>query len=790
MRYHFGEFTLDTDTGRLNGPRGALVLRRQAWRLLLELLERAPALISHDELLDRVWGRHALSPNVLPQTISELRRALGDRASDPRYIETLRGRGYRLACSVDTVSVAPRSPSFREANARRYLQSALVGISIVTAGVVIWLLADDTAHNTAGSAAQIVDPVTESGPAGRLRRQARQAESRHDVATAVAHWRALAALRSQDAEVLKALVRAELDDLQGEQARRSLGRLQLLPQAQDDPSVDLLDAEIAVIDNDLERALDRAESVFVAAEAAGKGPLMVEAALLRAGISKRRGDIRSGRELLVGLADEANGVLSRSERTHLLIEAAALAREEGQLGLSERLLSRTSGLEPELATRQRLQVERALLDVRNGRSGRAWQKLQVLLDSTEGSSIATDLEIALYNALGMAGIEQGLLSEASGYFQRAMSLARSSGNALRAAGVQVNAGTLLARQSRWQEADALWRRAIEVFEQIGDRRGVATCLGNLAASASSRGLNERARELNERALEHFRTLGLDGDRARTAFNLALLASRSGRLEDAETMLAEAQAAYRDQGDPELMLHVGAYRVEQRVLAGAVDEARRLLRDLDASLEDGSFLRQAAVHAARGRLALIEGNPDAARAAFERALSLREQAGHEDWVRASQLELLGLDLLEGLDPWTVRVEAEALAEHFEDSGQLRDAVRGWLIATEALLSLGEREDARAILSHAKSVAGEFEDAALSLELEWLTAWSGRIEEREPRLKTLARQARAQGFGGKVDRIRASLSERRDQRPTIRAPSRGDDADRILLPPYATAQAEDA
>lgn len=101
MRYRFGSFELDTDRELLIGPEGPAVLRRQAYRLLRHLVERAPALVTRDELMDALWGHHALSPNVVPQTVSELRQALGDDAQQPRYVETRHRRGYRFVAEVE-----------------------------------------------------------------------------------------------------------------------------------------------------------------------------------------------------------------------------------------------------------------------------------------------------------------------------------------------------------------------------------------------------------------------------------------------------------------------------------------------------------------------------------------------------------------------------------------------------------------------------------------------------------------------------------------------------------------
>ncbi len=109
MTYQFGEFTLDSVSGTLTGPTGPVALRRQAFRLCETLLRHAPQLLDRDTLLDEVWGRTALSANVLPQTISELRQALGDNAQQPRFIETVHRRGYRMACPVTVTEAAAAS---------------------------------------------------------------------------------------------------------------------------------------------------------------------------------------------------------------------------------------------------------------------------------------------------------------------------------------------------------------------------------------------------------------------------------------------------------------------------------------------------------------------------------------------------------------------------------------------------------------------------------------------------------------------------------------------------------
>lgn len=150
MRYRFGSFTLDSLTGTVVGPDGPVTLRRQTFRLLEVLLEHAPELLDRDTLLDEAWGRTALSPNVLPQAVSELRQALGDSAREPRFIETLHRRGYRIICPVEQIddklrqkpasaedSQAHATPSKTQASHRtRPARSTVIALGLAVVALV------------------------------------------------------------------------------------------------------------------------------------------------------------------------------------------------------------------------------------------------------------------------------------------------------------------------------------------------------------------------------------------------------------------------------------------------------------------------------------------------------------------------------------------------------------------------------------------------------------------------------------------------------------------------------
>lgn len=91
----FGRVRIDTRTGEVMRDHGTVKLTPKAARLLATLLDRAPELVTKNELLLKVWDGKAVGDDALTSCVQELRRALGDDARRPRFIETRHRRGYR-----------------------------------------------------------------------------------------------------------------------------------------------------------------------------------------------------------------------------------------------------------------------------------------------------------------------------------------------------------------------------------------------------------------------------------------------------------------------------------------------------------------------------------------------------------------------------------------------------------------------------------------------------------------------------------------------------------------------
>jgi DNA-binding winged helix-turn-helix (wHTH) protein/TolB-like protein len=80
-----------------NSKTGASIkLSPRTMDVLKYLIEAQGKVVSSTELLDRFWSRSISSDHAVHNAIAELRSALGDRASNPRYIKTYPKRGYAL----------------------------------------------------------------------------------------------------------------------------------------------------------------------------------------------------------------------------------------------------------------------------------------------------------------------------------------------------------------------------------------------------------------------------------------------------------------------------------------------------------------------------------------------------------------------------------------------------------------------------------------------------------------------------------------------------------------------
>jgi TolB-like protein/DNA-binding winged helix-turn-helix (wHTH) protein/cytochrome c-type biogenesis protein CcmH/NrfG len=147
-RLRFDRFVLDLGRGSLALDGSELALRPKTFAVLQHLVENSGRLVSKEELFSAVWPGIVTTDDVLVQSVSELRRALGDDSS--RLIRTIPRRGYRFESEVSVLDatgepapeVVPGVPPAAEPpplRRRRVILLASVTVAALFAAGALWI---------------------------------------------------------------------------------------------------------------------------------------------------------------------------------------------------------------------------------------------------------------------------------------------------------------------------------------------------------------------------------------------------------------------------------------------------------------------------------------------------------------------------------------------------------------------------------------------------------------------------------------------------------------------------
>jgi DNA-binding winged helix-turn-helix (wHTH) protein len=124
--FRFGNFEADSASGELRKSGVRLRLQDQPFQVLMIFLERSGEVIGREELRQKLWPGDTFVDfdHSLNTIVNKLREALGDSATNPRFIETLAKRGYRFLVPVEiatttngesanakSAEIAPTQPS-------------------------------------------------------------------------------------------------------------------------------------------------------------------------------------------------------------------------------------------------------------------------------------------------------------------------------------------------------------------------------------------------------------------------------------------------------------------------------------------------------------------------------------------------------------------------------------------------------------------------------------------------------------------------------------------------------
>ncbi|MED5523382.1 MAG: winged helix-turn-helix domain-containing protein [Pseudomonadota bacterium] len=98
--FFFGDWQVDPKANSLRLGQRVKQIEPKAMDVLLALCEAKGDVVTSEDLLSRCWPNAETGDNPLHKTITQLRAALGDKASSPSFIETIRKRGYRALAEV------------------------------------------------------------------------------------------------------------------------------------------------------------------------------------------------------------------------------------------------------------------------------------------------------------------------------------------------------------------------------------------------------------------------------------------------------------------------------------------------------------------------------------------------------------------------------------------------------------------------------------------------------------------------------------------------------------------
>ena len=137
-----GDWTVDAALNQLSAAGKTVKLEPKAMAVLIYLVQRPGEVVSREALLAAVWPGVVVSDDAVTQVVIKLRKALGDSAESPAYIQTISKRGYRLVARVGPPHHGPVGQK-----ARRLIPWLAAGglAAVILAGWVVWWIQDKPA---------------------------------------------------------------------------------------------------------------------------------------------------------------------------------------------------------------------------------------------------------------------------------------------------------------------------------------------------------------------------------------------------------------------------------------------------------------------------------------------------------------------------------------------------------------------------------------------------------------------------------------------------------------------
>lgn len=658
MIYRFGAYRLDPVRETLTGPDGPVGLRGHSLLVLKLLVERAPEVVSRDEILSEVWGHDALSESSIAQVIKDIRKALGDDSKSPTHVVTKYGRGYQFIAKVELVDEDQADPDLDFTGRRRRWPWALAG-----ALAVLLLLGAFVFWNSASQPALPEDSANH--PRWMLR--AVEADSGESLSRPLAEYLGM---------VLGSAIGSDKISVADEEEEEI-------------PGVRYLEVSLAVSDQPVGNRF-----ALTLAEAGSETPIV-------------QGAYQEVTELVNDSVERIleDLVISDEARVELgLVSVNSFAMETLLRGMAAQFsgdAARAAELfEAALAEDPDLNFARYELSIALRRQGE-YQQALAILQSLESRLQSNFWKRRIFNGKGICLWRLGRLEEAAEAYRVALDATEEG---IVQSIIATNRALLLRDLGQFEEAEASAEWAVAAADAEEHPRIKGAALNTLASIYMETGRLREALEPLEQARELFYSSGQRAYYASVLARTARVRERLGELETAE-QLYRLGASIREQLGNDLDL--AASRIDLSRVArnrGDFEEARALGRsalELASEKGDGELIRGA--NLSLSLTAMADGRFDDALAYGNEALRSAELRGEKSEILDARLNLLGITSRAGTQEADFEVSLDAIIREAQDLDMHATVVQARLIRASAWKDVGNPADALTDLKAAADLA---------------------------------------------------------------------------------------
>ena len=237
----------------------------------------------------------------------------------------------------------------------------------------------------------------------------------------------------------------------------------------------------------------------------------------------------------------------------------------------------------------------------------------------------------VFNRLGMAAFERGMLDEASSYYQQGLKLARAVENQKLVAGIHTNLGCVCNVQGQAEASVLHYTQSVRIYEKLSDRYGLALAHHNLGMTYASQKDWEQATASYAESARLARNMGARDLLGMALLNNAMAWVHLDKMEDAQRACDTARNLLNERKDHlgiaecnkvegVLARHLGEWERAERLLHGSLSMFQKLDNELGVAevAQELGMLRRAEGRGGLARTWLTESL-----AGFERVGALQE-----------------------------------------------------------------------------------------------------------------------------------------------------------------------